>query len=512
MTLLGVYIDNSAQLVKQFETWLGRAVDGVHGVIGAANWHDFTDSARWSVDELWAPTGRDVFWSVPLIVKDANLRDAADGDYNQYYKQVAQQLLRYDNGGDPIYVRTGWEFNGAWFNWSAIGKEQDFIGAFRQFVDSFRSVSDRFKFEWNVNESYGGMDPAKAYPGDNYVDIIGMDFYFNPQWQGSDGAKAFEQLAYGHKYGLQWHQDFAKAHGKPTAYSEWGVRGNEAESFLKAAKAWFDKHDVVYQSIWNSDVDYPGKMSDGSDPKSGAAYKSLFGGASSKPEPSKPAAPEASEPQEQPVQGAQPGPDENDGSGTQASAAPSQKFWGTGAKEDWTGTDGNDQYQSNGGGDTMRGGKGDDTYIIFHASDAVVERAGEGTDTVSTWIHDYTLADHVENLTFFGYGNSKGTGNGLDNIIIGNDGHNVLNGAGGNDLLTGGKGRDTFVIGKGEGFDTITDFNRWEGDKLLLKGFGNGASLTHDGDVWTVKAADGSTTSFTLQDVYSLSSGDYVFG
>jgi len=515
MTLLGVYVGNSAQLVKQFENWLGHTVDGVHGVIGAANWRDFTDSARWSVDTLWAPTGRDVFWSVPLIVNGANLRDAADGDYNQYYKTVARELLRYDNGGDPVYVRTGWEFNGDWFNWSAIGKEQEFIGAFRQFVDSFRSVSDRFKFEWNVNEGYGGMDPARAYPGDKYVDIIGMDFYWNPQWQGYDGAKAFEKLAYGHKYGLQWHQDFAKAHGKETAYSEWGVRGNTAESFLKAAKAWFDKHDVLYQSIWDSDAQYPGKMSDGSDPQSGAAYKSLFGGTSSKPPawPAKPEKPDAEQPEaslpQQPSK--PPAQDEDAGTGAKASAAPSAKFWGTSAKESWTGTDRNDQYQSGGGGDTMRGGRGDDTYIVFHASDKVVELAGQGTDTVRTWISDYTLPDHVENLTFFGSGWSQGTGNALANIIIGNDSPNVLNGKGGNDILTGGGGRDTFVIGKGEGFDTVTDFRRWEGDKLLLQGFGDNARLTSNGDVWTVRAEDGSTTSFTLQGVNSLSSGDYIF-
>jgi Ca2+-binding RTX toxin-like protein len=527
MALLGVYVENSTQRLKQFENWLGRDVDGVHGVIGAASWGDFVDSSRWAVDSVWGPTGREVFWSVPITVNGANLHSAANGDYNQYYKQVAQNLLRSDDSG-PIYVRTGWEFNGDWFRWSAQGKEDAFIGAFREFVDTFRSVSDRFKFEWNVNEAYGGMDPAKAYPGDNYVDIIGMDFYFNPQWQSYDGAAAFAHVR-DQKYGLQWLENFAKAHGKPTAYSEWGAQGNNAGSFVKAAKEWFDSHNVVYQTYWDSDAAYPGRLSDGSDPATGSAFKSAFSGRSSNGvdwdsdagnnnsgdndsgSGSSPATGNESEaPAETPV--ATPDDGGQNGSGAKASAGWSQQSWGTSRSETWHGTDGNDWYQSQGGGDTMHGGKGDDTYSIFSASDRVVEKAGAGTDTVTTWIHDYTLPDNVENLVFYGWGNANGNGNGLDNLIIGNDGRNVLNGMGGNDVLTGGKGADTFVIGKGQGDDTITDFRRAEGDKVNFKGFGDGANLSNNGDDWSIRAADGSVTHVTISGTTSLSSSDYFWG
>ncbi|MFC3124805.1 glycosyl hydrolase [Pseudoroseomonas globiformis] len=526
MALLGVYVDNSAQHVTQFENWLGRKVDGIHGVVGSANWSDFVSSSKWAVDTLWAPTGRDVFWSVPLIVKGANLNSAANGDYNQHYKQVAENLLRYDNGNDPIYVRTGWEFNGSWFQWSAIGKEQTFIDAFREFVDTFRSVSDRFKFEWNVNEAYGGMDPAKAYPGDHYVDIVGMDFYFNPEWQNWDSAKAFEHVR-DQKYGLQWLEDFAKAHGKPTAYSEWGAKGNDAAGFIKAAQDWFESHNVVYQSYWDSNAQYPGRLSDGSDGNTGAAFKSAFSGSSSNdvdwgnsgsngsgneagsgssPGSGSPIdAPEAAPPADaaDPTQAA---------SGAKPSGAWTSQSWGSAGFDDWSGTDGNDWYQSQGGGDIMRGGAGDDTYSIFSSNDRVIEHANGGIDTVWTWIHEYTLPEHVENLTFHGWGHSRGTGNGSDNILTGNEGNNVLNGMGGNDILTGNGGADTFVIGKSRGHDTITDFTRSEGDKLLLTGFGNGASLSNDGDVWSVRAADGSITEITISGVTSLHSSDYNWG
>ena len=41
----------------------------------------------------------------------------------------------------------------------------------------------------------------------------------------------------------------------------------------------------------------------------------------------------------------------------------------------------------------------------------------------------YTLADHVENLTLTSYSHVDGTGNLLDNVIVGNSGHNKLVGS-----------------------------------------------------------------------------------
>jgi Ca2+-binding RTX toxin-like protein len=495
MALLGVYVDNSAQHVSQFEKWLGRPVDGIHGVVGSANWGDFVSSSRWSVDTLWKPTGREVFWSVPLLAGGADLWSASDGDYNHYYKQVAQNLVRYANNptGD-IYVRTGWEMNGSWFQWSAEGKETAFIGAFRQFVDTFRSVSDRFKFEWNANEAHGGMDPSKTYPGDKYVDIVGMDFYFHPQWQDWDSAKAFAHVR-DQKYGLQWVENFAKSHGKPTAYSEWGAQGDNASGFIKAAHDWFDSHNVVYQSFWDSNANYPGRTSDGSDPTTGRTYKSYFGDASTPPAN---------------VGSGSGGTSSGGGAGNaHASGGWTKQAWGGSGYDNWYGTSGNDQYQSNGGRDTMQGGAGDDTYVISSAHDRVVEKAGSGTDTVQTWIGSYALPDHVENLTLTGHGWSSGTGNGLANIIIGNSGHNVLNGMGGQDRLTGGSGADTFVIGKAQGHDRITDFREWEGDKIAFKGFGGGTYISHEGDVWSLRSADGSVTKVAISGVTSLSASDY---
>jgi beta-mannanase len=496
MTLMGVYVGNDTTALADYENWLGRDVDAVHGVVGGANWSDFVSSAAWMTEQLWANTDAEILWSVPLLVYDgtASLSAAASGRYNDYYSTVAATLLesRADDTG-AIYIRTGWELNGDWFPWAAEGHEADYIAAYRQFVDSFRDVSDRFVFEWNVNFSSDGIDPATAYPGDDYVDIVGMDFYWSPDYQGSDPLAAFAAISQT-TYGLQWLEDFAAAHGKPTAYSEWGIDSDNAALYLEEVKAWFESHDVVYQSYWDVVSDKTVAVSDGSTPNSTEAFQELFG--SGTEEASSASATVSAV------------------TSLAVSGTPNSWFEGTSGHDVMTGTSGNDLLSAH-GGDTMAGGLGDDTYAVTSTADQVAEQSGAGIDTVTTWINGYVLPDQVENLVLTGTGLISGTGNALDNRITGNDAANLLDGKGGHDLLTGGDGNDTFLITYGQGSDTITDFQVHgggsSGDMLLLKGFGTDATLTNDGSLFTVTTADGAVEQFTLSDVSHLGTGDYLF-
>ncbi len=273
--LLGVYCGNTPADILQFETWLGRKVDGVLGYTGNASWADYDGSVGWAIGN-WSGLDRRVFWSVPLIPKGATLEEAARGDYTDHYQAAAAQLAKWRPKERVLYLRTGWEFNGDWMPWSAIKNPKAFAGAFRQFVKVFRAASSRFRFEWNVNCGTTSMNPEDAYPGDDVVDLIGMDFYWQTEWDPKEPIPAWEN-AVNRQYGLKWHQTFAKAHGKPTAYSEWGVRGDNASPYVERAKAWFEQHHVVYQTYWNSNADYPGQLSQGQYPAAGETYRARFG-------------------------------------------------------------------------------------------------------------------------------------------------------------------------------------------------------------------------------------------
>ena len=94
------------------------------------------------------------------------------------------------------------------------------------------------------------------------------------------------------------------------------------------------------------------------------------------------------------------------------------------------------------GADIMAGGAGNDTYMVDDTGDVVTELADEGTDTVQSYLANYTLGANVENLTLTGSAALNGTGNAQANVLSGNAGNNIL---------TGGAGGDSYLAYRGMG-------------------------------------------------------------
>lgn len=118
---------------------------------------------------------------------------------------------------------------------------------------------------------------------------------------------------------------------------------------------------------------------------------------------------------------------------------------GSSSNDTIIGTNNNDTLDGGLGVDTLQGGLGDDTYIVDSSNDVVIENSNEGIDTIKSSV-SYTLPTNVENLVLLGTANINGTGNSLNNLIIGSTGNNTLSGGGGQDTLQGGWGNDTYLI------------------------------------------------------------------
>ncbi|MBY5790046.1 hypothetical protein HFN56_07655 [Rhizobium leguminosarum] len=182
---------------------------------------------------------------------------------------------------------------------------------------------------------------------------------------------------------------------------------------------------------------------------------------------------------------------------------------------------GNDTLNGGAGADTLIGGTGNDIYVVDSVSDTITENAAEGIDTVLTALASYSLASraNIENLTYTGTAAFIGTGNALDNLIVGGDGANTLTGGGGDDILIGGAAADFFVFSPNWGHDTITNFvaTGTAHDTIRIDHgvFADWASLlaasTQSGSD-TIVTADANNT-ITLQNVIvsSLQSGDFLF-
>ena len=124
---------------------------------------------------------------MPIIPTDSSgnavgtLAQGATGAYNSYFVTLAQTLVA--GGQANAYLRLGWEFDGSWMAWAATtpGAEASFASYFQQIVTAMRSVpGEQFRFVWNPDAgafTQSGYSVAAAYPGNAYVDVIGLDAY-----------------------------------------------------------------------------------------------------------------------------------------------------------------------------------------------------------------------------------------------------------------------------------------------------------------------------------------------
>ncbi|MCC7275014.1 MAG: M10 family metallopeptidase C-terminal domain-containing protein [Alphaproteobacteria bacterium] len=158
---------------------------------------------------------------------------------------------------------------------------------------------------------------------------------------------------------------------------------------------------------------------------------------------------------------------------------------GDGGDDRLLGGNGADWLDGGSGRDVMTGDADNDIYVVDSPFDTVIEGPGQGIDGVFSSV-GYALGADVENLALTGgpANHISGTGNGLANWIVGNDGSNVIDGLGKDDLLAGMGGND-FLDG-GTGADTVFG---GEGDDVLDGG--DDAVIVLEGDLPALGAGSG---------------------
>jgi hypothetical protein len=169
-------------------------------------------------------------YSLPMLPdgEQYTLAACATGRYDTQWRRLAVNLIGAGLG--RTIVRPGWEFNGGWYSWSAAGHAADYVGCFRTIVTTMRSVhGGEFSFDWNPTLGPAKMPAERAYPGDAYVDYVGVDAYDTSKIFAvrNDRGRAARERAWRidlhGDHGLAFWSSFAAAHHKPLAIPEWGV-------------------------------------------------------------------------------------------------------------------------------------------------------------------------------------------------------------------------------------------------------------------------------------------------
>jgi hypothetical protein len=147
----------------------------------------------------------------------------ADGAYNARATRLGRNLVAA--GLQHSVIRLGAEMNGIW--------EADFIGTttheqslwatcFANEVTALRqAVGEHFLIDWDVNACTGVYPYTNFYPGNSYVNIVGLDLY-DVDCNIPNTSVSFSRLS-NEPYGLAGFEAFAAAHGKPMSFPEWGL-------------------------------------------------------------------------------------------------------------------------------------------------------------------------------------------------------------------------------------------------------------------------------------------------
>ncbi|RZK09876.1 MAG: beta-mannosidase [Flavobacterium sp.] len=227
------------------------------GMINIFSWH------------LREPNQEETFYTADMTAEEkaTAFKSILPGGANhQWFKlkldKVADVIGNLkDNNGKliPVIFRPFHEFDGSWFWWGAdFCSPDEYKTAFRFTVDYLKNTKGihNILYSFAPDNSYTTSAAfLSRYPGDDYVDVIGMDNYGdldNQGQAGSDRANAKLKIV----------SDLAKSKVKIAALTETGYRVTASKP---PVSGWFSNHlynaltaneiEVAFVMFWNNNND-----------------------------------------------------------------------------------------------------------------------------------------------------------------------------------------------------------------------------------------------------------------
>ncbi|MFJ2405522.1 glycoside hydrolase family 26 protein [Streptomyces xanthochromogenes] len=328
----GAFLDSGTLGVRRIaalQKWLGGTDIKVgHTYLPGNTWSDIEGRAGFLQD--WATWRREradrtLVLNVPMqALNEAGIPDGrvrqllakgAAGDFDVHFKRLAERLV--DLKVPDTVIVLGWEMNGTTYTHRCGPDPESWKKYWKNAVTAMRSVpGQKFRFDFTPSRGRDAVPWTECYPGDDLVDIIGMDSYDQPR--GVDFDKQIKE-----PYGLQQHVDFAAAHKKPISYPEWGLfRNGDNTEYMRRMLAWMDAHKPVYNTI--TDYCPHGVWGCSDNPRASELYRSLLYGRT-EPTPQPPTTPQPSTPPTTPTTVTQPStpPSPSPSTGTGPTPAPS---------------------------------------------------------------------------------------------------------------------------------------------------------------------------------------------
>lgn len=200
------------------------------------------------------------------------------GEYDEYIRNFASRISGFDR---EILIRFAHEMNGDWYPWSGsiIGRE-NYKKMYRHVKDVVSSegaanVKWVFSFNWENVPDEPWNDFAEYYPGDVYVDYVGIDGYNWGNTREWSRWRSFREIF------LPAYTRAVKEFGKPVIISEFGSSGqggNKAvwiRETMKNIRSWKEVKGFILFNV-DKEVDWSFKPGTESAASFGKSLKSAY--------------------------------------------------------------------------------------------------------------------------------------------------------------------------------------------------------------------------------------------
>ncbi len=207
------------------------------------------------------------------------LASIAQGDHDDFVRNWARDAAAWHG---VIILRPMHEMNGDWYSWGRGvngNTPQQFVEAWRHIHDIFEQVgATNVQWVWSINVRYGNNYPfADLYPGDGYVDWIGIDGYNwgtdphlgKPHWQ------SFTDV-----FGATYREVTGLVPNKPVMITETGSTEHGGDKAAWIRSAFFDEIPNLPRIrvvIWFNQADGPSDFRIDSSPQALDAFRDVFG-------------------------------------------------------------------------------------------------------------------------------------------------------------------------------------------------------------------------------------------
>ena len=184
--------------------------------------------------------------------------DILDGQYDQFLRDYAKVIAEFDH---PVMFRLFNEMNGDWCPYSSYHTSKDTM----IFKEVYKYVHEIFEQEganantlwiWNPNSvsfpNFNWNHSLMYYPGDEYVDIVGMTAYNTGNYYPGEKWQEFENLY------TKMYNDYCNWFKQPLIITEFSSAsaGGDKAKWIDNMFATIEKFDRIKVAIWWDGCDW----------------------------------------------------------------------------------------------------------------------------------------------------------------------------------------------------------------------------------------------------------------